>query len=262
MAFGLSSIRANWGALPLELISGVIFFGHGLQKLADPAGFAEAALGGIPYVLAILVIAAEFGGGLLLLAGLLVRFAALSHLVVMAVAVAQIHWAAGLLGRGGYEFPLALLSIALALLILGPDPISIDKNISLQVRAGRAPGLRGEGAIASTPLVKLSGAALLLVGIAGPLFRAQLGLAEGLLPLILSILIGLVSATLGIALLVGKYWAYTPAFILARLYLGASALVLFWMNYTLRGIAALLLSLLMVLALASARRDTGQEHRI
>jgi putative oxidoreductase len=255
MAFGLSSIRPNWGALPLELISGVIFFGHGLQKLADPAGFAENALGGIPLLLAILVIAAEFGGGLLLLAGLLVRFAAFSHLLVMAVAIAQVHWENGLLGRGGFEFPLALLGISATLLIFGPDPISIDKNISFQMRGGRSPAIRGDSAIASTPLVKLAGAALLLAGIAAPLWRTRLGIPEGLTPLIICIVVGIASVFLGASLLVGKYWAYTPAFILARLYLGASAVMLFWLKYTLRGTAALGLSLLMVLALTSARRD-------
>ena len=89
MDFGLRSVKANWAALPLELIVGVIFFAHGLQKLGDPAGYAANLLGGIPMFLIYLVIAAEFGGGLLLLSGFLVRLGALGHLCVMAVAISR-----------------------------------------------------------------------------------------------------------------------------------------------------------------------------
>src|ERR1700754_2189243 len=112
MDFGIKRIRGTWAALPLELVAGVIFFTHGLQKISDPAGFAANALGGIPMFLGFLVIAAELGGGLLLLAGLFVRFGALGHLCVMAVAISQVHWGYGLSGPGGFEFPLALLGIA------------------------------------------------------------------------------------------------------------------------------------------------------
>src|ERR1043166_2424426 len=110
MDLGMKRIRGTWAALPLELVAGVIFFAHGRQKSRDPAGFAQHALGGIPLFLSFLVIAAELGGGLLLLAGLFVRFGAFSQVCVMAVAVSQVHWGNGLSGPGGFEFPLALLA--------------------------------------------------------------------------------------------------------------------------------------------------------
>src|ERR1700759_4985317 len=94
-------VRGTWAALPLELIAGVIFFAHGLQKFSDPAGFSQQALGGIPLFLGVLVVAAELGGGLLLLTGILVRLGALGHLCVMAVAVSQVYWPNGLTGQGG-----------------------------------------------------------------------------------------------------------------------------------------------------------------
>lgn len=256
MTFGSGGAKSPWGALPLELIAGVIFFAHGLQKLDNPAGFAENALGGIPFFFAYLVIAAELGGGLLLLAGLLVRVAALGHLIVMTVAVTQVHWASGLTGRDGIELPLALLAIALALILLGPDPLSIDRNISLQVRVGRAPAIRGENAITSTARVKIASVLLMLSGVAVPVLRSQLGIPGGVATLVILILAGCAAVFFGASLMVGKYWAYTPAFILARAYLGASVLMLFWLKYAIRGGAALLISFLIVLVLASARRNT------
>jgi hypothetical protein len=53
----------------------------------------------------------------------------------------------------------------------------------------------------------------------------------------------------------GKPWAYIPAFVMARLYLAASALLFFFIKYTLRGIAAMAVSLLMLAALRSVRRS-------
>jgi len=38
----------------------------------------------------------------------------------------KIHWKNGLLGNGGYEFPLALAAIAFALIFFGAGPIALD----------------------------------------------------------------------------------------------------------------------------------------
>ena len=159
MDLGIKRIRGTWAALPLELIAGVIFFAHGLQKIGDPRGFAQIALGGIPMFLSYLVIAAEFGGGLLLLTGLFVRLGALGHLCVMVVAISQVHWDKGLNAPGGYEFPLALLAAELALLILGGDPLSIDDNINISIcttAARQKPRLPPRVARSSTRRVRSS----------------------------------------------------------------------------------------------------------
>src|ERR1044072_4075941 len=164
MALGLGNIRATWAALPLELISGTIFFAHGLQKLGDPAGFSERALGGIPILLSYLVIAAEFGGGLLLLLGFLVRLGAFGHLCVMAVAVFQVHWGNGLTGPGSFEFPLALFAAAISLLILGPDPISIDDNFGVSIYRSSEAAYRRESVDVGSPTVKAACALLIIDG--------------------------------------------------------------------------------------------------
>jgi putative oxidoreductase len=254
MGLVLGNIRATWAALPLELVVGTIFFAHGLQKLGNPSGFGEHALGGIPLFMVYLVIAAEFGGGLLLLSGFLVRLGAIGHLCVMAVAISQVHWGNGLTGPGSFEFPLSLFAASIALLILGPDPISIDDNVGVSIYRSSDAAYRRESVDVGSPNVKAAGALLIIAGILLPLARTYLGIQEGIFPLIITIIIGLASVIAGAALIGGKPWAYIPAFIMARLYLGASVLLLFYIKYTLRGIAALIVSLVMLAALRSARR--------
>jgi putative oxidoreductase len=250
----MTSIRAAWAALPLEMAAGAIFFAHGVQKVADPQGFSERALGGIPLFLGYLVVAAEFGGGLLLLAGLLVRFAAFSQLCVMAVAVASVHWTAGLTGRGGFEFPLALLATSIALIIIGPDPLSIDENAVVSIHRTRDSAIRRDSIDVGAIRAKAAGALLIISGIALPLLRQHLGIPEGVIPLAISIAVGAASIAAGAVLIAGKPWAYIPAFVMARLYLAGSVLLLFYIKYALRGIAAIIVSLVMLGALRSVRR--------
>ena len=117
--------------LVLRLGLGIIMIAHGWQKLSVGLGKFMGFLSniGAPGWMAYLVVAAEFGGGILLLVGLLTRLAALSVVIDMAVAVAKVHWKNGLIsspGKAGYEFPLACGIIAFALIFLGAGPISLD----------------------------------------------------------------------------------------------------------------------------------------
>lgn len=260
MASGPGSFRGAWAALPLELIAGAIMFAHGLPKMANAGGFAERALGGIPLFLAYLVIAAEVGGGLLLLAGLLVRFGAFSHILVMGVAVFKVHWATGLTGQGGFEFPLILLAVAVALILLGADPLSIDENILGQLNRSREAAFRRNGVDLRDPLVKASGlvlilgGVLLLAGAALPVARSYIGAPEGAAALAILAIAGIASVASGVGLLLAKQWAYTPAFVIARLYLAASALLLFYVKFAVRGVLALLVSFALLAALRRVRR--------
>ncbi len=254
IALGIGKIRATWASLPIELVVGTVMFVHGLPKLANPSGFAERAVGGIPIFLAYLVIAAEVGGGLLLLAGLLVRLSAFGVLCVMTVAVTQVHWVTGLTGPGGFEFALTLLAASISLLILGPDPLSIDENAGAVIYRSRESSFRRDSLDIGSPLVKAAAALLMLAGIALPLARAYLGVPEGTAPLVIAFVVGLASVVVGATLLAGKPWAYIPAFIISRLYLAASTLLLFWVKFTVRGLVALLLSFALLALLRSARR--------
>ena len=72
-----------------------------------------------------------------MLAGFLVRPAAFGLVIVMLVAVAKVHWTNGFFlnmsmtpGKGhGYEFNLALIGMALAVLVGGAGRYSVDRLI-------------------------------------------------------------------------------------------------------------------------------------
>ena len=74
-----------------------------------------------------MTLAAEFGGGILLVLGLFTRLVALSILIDMSVAIAKVHFKNGLKGTGGYEFPMMCGIVAFALIFLGAGPISLDE---------------------------------------------------------------------------------------------------------------------------------------
>lgn len=124
--------------LMIRLPLGVIFFAHGSQKLLGLFGgsgltgtlrYFEVNLG-IPPLLALLAILAEFGGGLGVLCGLFTRISACGIAVTMAVAMYKVHWVNGffLSAKGnGIEYTLALFGMALALVVAGGGQWSLDR---------------------------------------------------------------------------------------------------------------------------------------
>jgi putative oxidoreductase len=116
------------GLLALRLVLGVIMIGHGYPKVFGGLSHHVQMVGslGLPGWLAYFSAAAEFLGGILIIAGLWTRCAALAILINMTVAIAKVHWKNGLLGNGGYQFPLALAAIGFALIFLGAGPIALD----------------------------------------------------------------------------------------------------------------------------------------
>jgi len=101
---------------------------HGWQKIVSHMHGIMGTLPhlGIPAWMAYLVVAAEFGGGILLVVGFLTRFAAASIFIDMLVAVLKVHLKNGLTGQGGFEFPMLCGVVAFALIFTGPGPISLD----------------------------------------------------------------------------------------------------------------------------------------
>jgi putative oxidoreductase len=92
----------------------------------------------LPQVSAALIIAAELGGGILVLAGLLTRFAAAAFAFSMVVATVQVHLKAGFFMPSGYEFTLMLALTALGLAFTGAGRFSIDALIG---RSRRTPAV-------------------------------------------------------------------------------------------------------------------------
>lgn len=127
---------APWAMVVIRLVLGAIFIAHGAQKLfgwfgggglEGTAGF----LGGMgfrpPMLWAVLLALSEFAGGLLLIIGFLTSIAASGILIGQIVAVALVHWKNGFFaGEGGFEFNLALIAMAAALILAGPGPWSVD----------------------------------------------------------------------------------------------------------------------------------------
>ena len=121
------------GLLLLRLVVGLLFVGHGAQKLfgsfggGGPQGTAAffSSLGyRRPAALAIVVGLSELGGGLLLAGGFLTPLASFLLATVMLNAIATVVWPKGFFG--GYEFELTLATVAVALAATGPGEISID----------------------------------------------------------------------------------------------------------------------------------------
>jgi putative oxidoreductase len=132
----LISTKLGLDTLPVRIGAGVIFAAHGAQKLfgwfggyglEGTAGWMES-IGLAPGTLmAVLAGGAEFFGGLLLIAGLLVRPTAVVLAVTMLVAIITVHLQNGLfMSNGGYEFGLALLVISVGLAIRGAGSLSLD----------------------------------------------------------------------------------------------------------------------------------------
>jgi putative oxidoreductase len=122
--------------LVLRVVLSVIMIGHGYSKVFGGLSHHAQFVGtlGLPGWLAYCSAAAEFFGGILVIAGLFTRCAALAILINLSVAIAKVHWKNGLLGNGGYQFPLALAAIAFALVFFGGGPIAFD---SLRRGGGR-----------------------------------------------------------------------------------------------------------------------------
>jgi len=132
--------RAGFGITALRVLVGIIFAAHGSQKLfglfgggglAGTAQYMES-LGLHPGTLmALLSGSAEFFGGVALIVGLLVRPAAVVLIATLVVAIFSVHIHNGLfMANNGYEFALALLGGAVAVLIEGAGPASVDRAIT------------------------------------------------------------------------------------------------------------------------------------
>jgi putative oxidoreductase len=134
---------AGWGATALRIPVGIIFAAHGAQKLfgwfggygLEGTGQWMDSIGLAPgYLMALLAGAAEFFGGLALVAGVLVRPAAAALAVAMLVAIFSVHIGHGLfVAKNGYEYALALLAVAVALVFSGAGRGSVDRVLSQRV---------------------------------------------------------------------------------------------------------------------------------
>ncbi len=122
-------LNADLALLVLRVVLAAVMLAHGLPKVA---GFSGTAGGfqtmGIPAPTLAAGFAAvvETGGGILILLGLAVDIAGALFAVDMLGAIVFVHFKNGFSGKGGYEFPLTLLAVAVALALAGPGAYSVS----------------------------------------------------------------------------------------------------------------------------------------
>jgi putative oxidoreductase len=97
--------------------SGRAAFSQGLRAMGVPAPELAATASGL----------AELGGGVALALGAATPLAAAVVAGNMAVAVRKAHWKTGFYGTGGYEFAVLLGAAAVAIGLIGPGRISVDR---------------------------------------------------------------------------------------------------------------------------------------
>jgi putative oxidoreductase len=137
----------KWGWALLQLPLGLLFFLHGSQKLFGPGFYGQPwdryiaffeRFGVTPGAFWIWVVAlTEFFGGICIFFGLLTRIWAAGLVIDMIVAVLKVHVKVGFFWTtpgGGLEFPLTLGLLALALVLMGPSFLSVDRMIGLEKR--------------------------------------------------------------------------------------------------------------------------------
>ncbi|QPC45895.1 DoxX family protein [Mangrovibacillus cuniculi] len=124
------------GLLLIRLVVGLLFVGHGAQKLFGWfGGYGLKGTGGWfdsigmkPGVTMALVAGlAEFVGGLLFALGFLTPVAGILLAVTMLVAIIKVHAANGLWSTAnGYEYNLTLIAVAVGIALIGPGAYAID----------------------------------------------------------------------------------------------------------------------------------------
>ncbi|WP_068618495.1 DoxX family protein [Paenibacillus tuaregi] len=127
------------GILVIRIVVGLLFVGHGAQKLfgwfgghgiKGTAGWMES-IGMKPGVaMAVLGGLMELIGGVLLAAGLFTPVAAVLIVLTMLGAIAKVHGKNGIWATAnGYEYPLVLIAVVIGIALTGAGDYSLDALI-------------------------------------------------------------------------------------------------------------------------------------
>lgn len=126
----------NIGLLIIRLVIGLLFVGHGAQKLfgwfggyglKGTGGWFES-IGMKPGVtMALFVGLAELIGGLLIALGLLTPLAGIMIAGTMLMAIVKVHAPNGLWSTAnGYEYNLTIIAVAIGIALIGPGQYALD----------------------------------------------------------------------------------------------------------------------------------------
>jgi putative oxidoreductase len=121
--------RGGAPLLLLRVVTGLAFLFHGWPKIQNPFGWMPPE-SPVPGILQCLAALSEFGGGILLILGLLTPLAALGLAGTMTFAITMVHMRSGhpFVAQGGpsYELAANYLVHMLVFLLLGPGAFSVD----------------------------------------------------------------------------------------------------------------------------------------
>jgi putative oxidoreductase len=137
----LIATSPTWFTMPIRLALAAVMIAHGAQKVLGSFGGSgfNAFIGGTTpfgfmrpaWVWLAAAALSELVGGLLVGLGLLTRVGAFFIACTMLTAVVGVHWSGGFFAANrGYEYPLTLLAMSIALLISGGGQASVDRSLS------------------------------------------------------------------------------------------------------------------------------------
>lgn len=136
------STSSSWATIPIRLALAAVFFVHGADKMfgsfGGPGLNAFVNQGPAPFSFMRpawlwwgLAAVSELLGSILVFLGLLTRVGAFLLFCTMLTAIIGYHWPHGFFAnKGGYEYPLALFAMSLALMIAGGGMASVDRALS------------------------------------------------------------------------------------------------------------------------------------
>nr|WP_263327421.1 DoxX family protein [Neobacillus sp. Marseille-Q6967] len=124
------------GLFIIRFVIGVLFIGHGAQKLfgwfggyglKGTGGWMES-LGLKPGVtMALMAGLAELVGGILFVLGLLTPLAGIMIAATMVMAIVKVHAPNGLWSTAnGYEYNLTLIAVTVGIALIGPGKYAVD----------------------------------------------------------------------------------------------------------------------------------------
>lgn len=138
-------MTTDFALLIVRIVVGLLFFWHGAQKLFGWfGGFGlKGTTGWISSMglqparyWALLAGLSEFGGGILLVLGLLNPLGSLGIFAAMVFAIALVHWTKGIWSsKGGYEYPLTLIATSAVVALVGVGAYSLDAVLNIALPA-------------------------------------------------------------------------------------------------------------------------------
>ena len=124
----LFPLNLGLALLLLRVVLGIVMLMHGVPKLLHFGGVAQGFAGmGVPAptLAAVFAAIAEAVGGLFMLLGIATDIFGVLFAIDMLGAIIFVHWSKGFsAGKGGWEFPLVLLTMALTVAFAGPGRYS------------------------------------------------------------------------------------------------------------------------------------------